>query len=81
MPKKWCLTTPSSPEEVACVFAADFVAVCKAEGDMLNVYRWSNVLSDLRRQAGFMRQFRRPVADTQRQAQLPLDVTVPTDRN
>lgn len=48
MPKKWSLTTPSSPEDVACIFAADFVAVCKADGDMLNAYRWNSVLAELR---------------------------------
>lgn len=47
MPKKWSLTTPSSPEEVACIFAADFVALCKAEGDIENFHRWNNVLREL----------------------------------
>ncbi len=51
MPKKWSLTTPSSPEEVACIFAADFSAVCKSDGDMLNHYRWNQVLSDLKKHA------------------------------
>lgn len=60
MPKKWSLVTPSSPEDVACIFAADFVALCKAEGDMTNYYRWNNVLADLRKHAWYakMSQFR-----------------------
>lgn len=55
MPKKWALTTPSSPEEVACIFAADFVALCKSEGDTENFHRWNNVLRDLARHAHYMK--------------------------
>jgi len=60
MPKKWALTTPSSPEDVACIFAADFSAVCKADGDMLNHYRWNQVLGDLVKHAQYAKlsQFR-----------------------
>jgi hypothetical protein len=64
MPKKWALTTPTSPEEVACIFAADFVATCKVEGDMENYHRWNNVLRDLAKWA----KFRRYHVDFQRQA-------------
>lgn len=95
MPKKWSLTTPSCPEDVACIFAADFVATCKASGDMSNVYRWNSVLSDLRAHAFSVRNFHSKhfgymgeevlrealVAEMPHMAQLPLDVTVPTDRN
>lgn len=55
MPKKWSLTIPSSPEEVACIIAADFVAVCKADGDTENYHRWNNVLRDLRKHAWYMK--------------------------
>lgn len=58
MPKKWALTTPSSPEDVACIFAADFSAVCKADGDMSNHYRWNQVLADLVKHAHYMKMSR-----------------------
>lgn len=43
--------TPSSAAEAACIFAADFAAVCKANREMRNYYRWRMVLADLRRAA------------------------------
>lgn len=48
MPRKWSLITPSSPEDVACILAADFIAACKADGDASNAARWANVLAELR---------------------------------
>lgn len=51
MPKRWSNRSISSAFEQAMVFCADFAAVCKSDGDMLNYYRWKMVMTEARRSA------------------------------